>query len=236
MAGTPTPRKTLPHTLVTLQGTLFAGSDQAEIWQCGIRCVTSGSHSGSLPDPQLFADTAGPQIATWFAAKDSVLTTFGMLTSAQLTLVKAATIGADALYANTNGSELGTYAPPTAVIGTSSVAAFPPIITLAASFVTGKRAGLGAKGRIYLPFAIPTVTSERTLSSSPSAVVRRVAALLTILNNNGAEPHVISILKASDPRTPVSSLITGVRSGDVLDVQRRRKNKIRENYVSANWP
>lgn len=235
MAGTHIPRKTLAHTLVTLQGTLFAGNDQAEIWQCGIRCVTNGSHTGSLPDPQAFCNTAGPQIATWFAAKDATLTTFGMLTSAQLTLVKAATIGPDALYANTNGSELGQFAPANC-IGTSTAAAFPPVLTLACSFTTGKRAGLGAKGRIYLPWAIPQSTSNRALSTVATAVNARVKALLTILINAGAEPHIISILKASDTRDPVSSPITGVRTGDVIDIQRRRKNKIRENYVVSAWP
>lgn len=232
--ATPVPRKTHPHTLFVMQGTLNAGGTDQEIWQCGVRCVATAGGAGPVSSPLTVAANLGPQVATWFAAKDSTLTTFGIMNIADLRAVKVSNIGADALYDNSVNQ--GIYVPATYPIGGSTVSALPPVLTLAASWTTAARSGLASKGRVYMPWAIPAQSSLRVPSNVRDAINRRMQALLTLLFNAGLQPCVVSVLKASDTRTPGINNITGVRVGDVVDIQRRRKNKLREQYQAVTWP
>lgn len=235
---TPVAHKTVPHTLVNIGGTLFGGGTDAEIWQVGIRVVDS-TNAGPVADPAGYAATIGPLLATWFTTNDATLTTFGAFSNSQLTFVKANNIGADALYTGSGG----LWAPSGTVNGSgAATGVLPPILTLCCTLTTAFRNGLAAKGRIYVPWSIAATPGYR-YPTQQAAVTRRVKALLSVLKQpiggnaaNNVLPVVVSILKASDARTPALNYVTGVKCGDVIDVQRRRKNKLREAYVAAVWP
>jgi hypothetical protein len=232
----PEPRKCVPHALVNIGGTLFAGSPDQEIWQTGIRIVPVSGGGGFLTDPTGYVNLIGPLVSSWFTAHDTGLATFGVFSNAQLGYVKANNIGADGLYAGS-----GAVWMPSGQVngGGTATGVLPPILTLAVTLTTAQRTGLASKGRLYIPWSI-TATAGFRYVSSQTAANNRVKALLSILAQNGVQggiqPVVASILKASDTRTPVALPVTGVRTGDVIDVQRRRKNKEREAYVASPWP
>ena len=228
---TPVPHKCLPHTLVNIGGTLFGTGADSEIWQVGIRVMQSASQT-PLSDPAGYVATIGPLVNSWFTATDVTLTTFGVFSNAQLTYVKANNIGSNALYTGTGG----VYSPSGTVNGGgTATGVLPPILTLATTLTTNIRSGLASKGRVYIPWSIAATSGYRYVTQQ-SAANRRVKALLAILAQSGVAPCVASILPASDSRTPAMYSITGVRTGDVIDVQRRRKNKLRESYVALAFP
>lgn len=221
-----------PHTLVAFGGVLDTAQTPGEIWQCGIRVVTTGGSGDGLPlpNPQQYADGLAPLLSSWFG-----LTNHRIPSVARLDYVKVNNIGADGKYVDPV-THIHTYSPG---IPGGSVATVPSILCCVLSWSTAHTRGPGARGRIYPPnFAAAQFTpgSSRILASDITALTLSGQDLLqAIVGGGGASdlelmPVVASRVNATN--TP----ITGVRVGNVWDVQRRRKDAVPEAYTSLPFP
>lgn len=217
------------HSLFVMGGTLGSGVD-SEIWQCGIR--GGFNYAATDPDPAVSYQTAAQ---AWLAGIQTGLqswftTTSRMRLDAKLTFAKLNLIGPDGRYVypsypNTRGMS---------ATGTGSISV-PSIITSAISWKTARRAGPASNGRIYPPLNIvPTGTSQdRIDSTTATALANYGKALLNALSTGTSAPtsanFVPQVVSSQGPREN----ITGVRVGDVIDVQRRRKNALKESYSAV---
>lgn len=228
-----------PHTLVTFGGSMGTGAD-AEIWQCGVRMLAlSGTGAGPIPNLDGYHADMIPALKTWFADATVVANW------AKLNWVKAANIGADGHYlpasSNTGSSHQNPFVTNFASVSGATASSMPWVLTCVLSFHTNVQRGPSSHGRIYLPLSVAVGTSGNPRLTAPiiNAVGTKGTALLTLLakpdtagstNNPGfnIQPHVVS-------RKGPYAKITQVRVGDVVDIQRRRKSALRENYVTTAW-
>lgn len=214
-----------PHARVVFGGALndlgLLGSD---IWQCTVNVVPLDMVEGWC-DPYLAAIQA--PLKTWFTAVASE-----MSTNADLRFIKANLIGADGHYSNPTVTHRFDYTS----IGVGAKApTMPGYLSLAMSWSTALTRGPGSKGRIYPPNAPTAAGSGQSVANSTSTnnAMNAAKALLTVLastTTTQATPVIASGVNAAV--TP----ITGVRCGNLIDVQRRRRNSINETYVAAAWP
>lgn len=221
-----------PHTLVTIGGTLAEQAADDEVWQCGIRGFADG---GGPIDASKLADLAlavlrgptgsgGGMEGIWGNA-DS-----GITTDAKLAWCKAANIGPDGKYTAEPG-----IAQMTPVAGTKT-SSMPSFCSVAISWSTGKTLGKAVRGRIYLPNYGMTRSTGSTISSTTAGLfatwaVGVLQAFDTSLATDPAtvfHPFVVS-------ESGVSNVITGLRVGNVIDTQRRRKDAVSEVYVSRTF-
>lgn len=218
-----------PHTLIALGGHL-AGTDQnSEIWQCGVRMSLWGGEPGApigpMTDPQAWLDAIHTGVSTWWSAA-------GMTNTATLAWLKVNNINAAGKYSDATTTHVYDYNPE---IGGGTSSHTPNFCTLVVSFQTAKKRGPGSHGRVYLPTAIPDEGGLSLVSQSAAGTAASHGRdLLTALSGtHGAQtcfPVVASRVNAT--LTP----ITGVRVGTVIDVQRRRKNALIEQYVHLDYP
>lgn len=227
------------HVLISFGGTLGT-APAGDSWQCGVRCTGAGVN-GTTPalDPVGLANALSTSIQAWM---NGVSGGAGMRQDAILTFVKVASVQlhVDA----TSGKRSWRYVtannnPQTRTKNTSGgfAGTFPWFLSIAYSWTTASPRGLGHTGRIYPPVAFPTTgASGANLAGTVVADhVTRAKALLTALavaDGSGATavPVVASLKDGSLHQ------ITGVRVGNVIDVQRRRKEQIPETYTASNWP
>lgn len=228
------------HVLVTFGGTLGT-APAGDSWQCGVR-VTGAGPNGSTPnlDRVGYANAISTPLQTWFT---SVTGTYGVMRQdAVLTFIKVASVHLDTPAAPAkprwkydvagNNPQIRTKSS-----GGPSAGVFPWFLSLAYSWTTANLHGWGHTGRIYPPIAWPgTGASGANLTSAVVADhVTKAKALLTALaqldgSGTTAVPVVASLKDGSTHQ------ITGVRVGNVIDVQRRRKEQIPETYTAATWP
>lgn len=232
-----------PHTLLTFGGALNEGTD-VEQWQCGIRV---GMFGGSTSDLRLNDLTAylnsihgGLQTAWWAATQSSVQG--GPASFARIDWLKAANIGADGKYAgatDTAGGPNPAQYLTTLGAGYSNAGNLPGFVTLAVSFHTAAATKYARHGRVYLPLALAAQASgsARVPSGTQTNAANLGAAILTAIakpvsspaNNTGAIRPIIA------SRHGEVAQINEIRVGDVLDVQRRRKKKLKESYLKQSW-
>lgn len=102
--------------------------------------------------------------------------------------------------------------------------------------------GIASNGRIYPPISLTvTAGSPRVGASMQNSARDAGKALLSAINQPtggtfAIAPCVVSRGANGGLGAGALELITSVRVGNVVDVQRRRKNALKESYVSANWP
>nr|CRY97259.1 hypothetical protein [uncultured prokaryote] len=222
-----------PHTLVAFGGTLKDGGLN-EIWQVGIRVVQpagSGAPTEPLTDPAAYMEGISLVLGDWYGG--SVLHT----SEATLDWLKVNNIGADGKYSDPSSSNVYDYSPKITPTGD---ALYPNVLCTAYSWLTDVARGPGRTGRIYLPnnaAALATPGGMLLNAGSPGAMLTDALALLDVINNTAspdtgepAQPVVASKVNATN------SNITSVRIGNVLDMQRRRKNKLVESYTAGAWP
>jgi hypothetical protein len=170
------------------------------------------------PDGYL-ADIHGP-LGTWFGAVGTK-----MSSTSNLKWVKANHIGADGLYVDSTTSYTYDYGTP---IPGGVAQSMPGFCTLAYTWETGVLRGPGHRGRIYPPNCVYAPATAFTVGASQrDNNAANGAGLLAVLKNTGGvdgrrgTPCVAS--KVNGAVTP----ITGCSSDDVMDVQRRRKNRVK---------
>lgn len=217
-----------PHTLVTFGGKLNTAVADQEIWQCGVRVMKAGA-AAPLDDHDAYLAHINVNLASWFTSADN----WTFPTQATLAWIKANPIGADGLYSDTT-THLFDYAPPVAGHGTGATP-WPDIMCIAISWKTAKavrKHSYATHGRIYPPNYGSMGANDggmRKAVGVANAWLSAGSALLGVLNG-GANPCVPIVASGHNGEYQP---ITGVRVGDVLDVQRRRKDALKENYSEA---
>lgn len=202
-----------------------------EQWSCNVSVVEPVGDFGSLSNPDAYLAAIRTALGTWFQSAAALIpTTF------TLEYVKANGILPNGSYEDKTVTHEWFYSPILA--GTATVVgSLPPILSVAYSWTTAKMRGPGSHGRIYPPNTAQTISPNGALTIAGANITQDVAAakaLLTALASAGATAAtpVIASKVGSGSVTP----ITGVRVGNVVDVQRRRKSAIPETYTSAVWP
>jgi hypothetical protein len=214
------------HWLLAMGGQLTGTSGSPEIWQCTIRGIP-GVEAAYGDEDAVLANIA-PGVQAWFTAAASRIRN-----DANLQYLKLNQITPDGRYADPVTHQHDFSPAPTGQI----VAGMPAILTVAWSWTTAAARGLAHTGRIYPPVAIDSQPSSQI--SNAAAYVAAAQKLLDAVsaspdtspgtNFMGLAPRVVS-------SQGVIREITGVRVGNVIDVQRRRKDAIQEVYSAGPWP
>lgn len=212
-----------PHTLVAFGGDLgldwSATVPGPEIWECTVRIVDSVA-GAPLSDPAGYMANLHAALGTWFTTQSLC----GVGTG--LRWLKVNNIGADGKYVDKTNTNVFDYAP--ALNGTQAQP-LPYILGFVTTWRTARTRPPGAFGRIYLPNATTDTNGGVTISDiAAGSYADAGVSLLHVLRDAGdsvpAIPVVASRVDASN--TP----ITHVAVGNVVDVQRRRKDAIPEAY------
>lgn len=97
-------------------------------------------------------------------------------------------------------------------------------------------ASASAKGRMYWPatgILTSTTTLRANLTTVSNALTGMKSYLALITTGLNAVPGASTLaLNVWSPKNGSGTLVTSLRAGDVLDVQRRRRDRIIENYQS----
>lgn len=208
------------HYLFAMSGTLGTGQD-SEIWQCNIR----GNFIGTDDQVDGWLNAVKGPVSAWYANVDHLLRN-----DSALTLLKCNQIGGGGQYENPNT----THEVSVNVSGASAINT-PAFLSVVYSWGTANQRGYASKGRIYPPNCFtPTSNGQERMSAQQqaahlAAAVALIKAIRQVQSPDNASfgPQVVS------SHGERSDILT-CRIGDVVDVQRRRKNKLRENYVSGS--
>lgn len=228
-----------PHSLLTFGGSVNSGSD-AEIWQCGIRLATFADTSAPSAEALPLVDLTGylnsitGGMSSWFST-----TANGLRKDCTLSWLKVANIGADGKYSGSTDQHGGpnpalySYATPVTggAPGTGAVS-HPPILTVCLTFRTAIARGKGAHGRIYPPFSL--ALGNNTRISNAATFASSGALLLTSISKPGQTNNANVYPVVASSGGPINK-INAVWVGDVVDVQRRRKDALIENYTKLAW-
>jgi len=215
-----------PHTKVSFGGGLGGGGGQDEIWNCNVN-VTS-IEGGPLGNDQVaYMAEIAVNLGNWFHGAP-----YGMSTSATLQYVKVNDIAASGLYADAGNTNRYDYSPY--VLG-GAAALQAPILGLCFSWTTAKGRGPGHRGRIFPPnFTYGTAGQMDVGVNDTGGAASSGKVLLSLLANPNGTIHAVPVVSSKVNAT--NTVITGVAVGNILDVQRRRKNALIETYSSLVFP
>jgi hypothetical protein len=220
-----------PHYRVSFGGPLYGGDNATpqEIWQCNVNVVPGAG--GSIDEDTYLSQIKTP-LTNWFKSADS-----GNSVYAGLGWIKCNHIGADGKYTDATSTHVIDLTP---VVHGGVSPVNPDIMSVVTSWGTAKVRGPGSKGRIYLPnqtygdsvgMTIPVADQNKAVAAG--------VALLKVLNNaddtvgNPAGTQVVATPVIASNVNATNTDIVLVRVGDVKDVQRRRKDAIKETYQSG---
>lgn len=110
--------------------------------------------------------------------------------------------------------------------GSTASSQLPPQLAVVLSLRTGAR-GPGGRGRMYLPLTGGTLSNGRITSANQTTITATGKAFLEAIHAIGPLPSVVNQKKQT------YSAIDRVEVGDLMDVQRRRRNNFVEDYVTA---
>jgi len=214
------------HWLMAIGGTLGNTGGANEIWQCGIRGLPNPGSGLSLGDADQGLSKIHEAVRAWFVSDNA-----NMRNDATIAYCKLNEIGPDGRYVDPTTN---VYDYPDGTFG-AAVPEMPSFLSVAFSWTTDRNRGPGARGRIYPPVAIPHSPGDVVSTLLTNAYVTAAKGLLDAISNPSSGifvmgPAVVSKIGA------VIQPITGVRVGNVIDVQRRRKNALVEVYATSDWP
>jgi hypothetical protein len=204
-------------------GALF---DHTEQWSCSL-----GVHRWSGSTNLVRPDVVSPIIENWFAGS-----TMRISGAATLDYLKLNEIDTEGHYLDKSNTNAKTWAVPfpkggidrTAVGGT----VFPQL-TVAVSLVTAAQRGYASKGRFFLP--VPAIDADQngripgpTAQAMATATASMISSLNRVLSSDGSGWQ-ISVLSSHG----AARHVTGVRIGNVMDTQRRRRESWPEVYFPA---
>ena len=213
------------HLLKLTWGGSIAGQDE---WTNQIHLLAG---DGSLEDTvQAANDTIlGATLAADLAAAYGG--TGGIARYQNLAWIKLSVIDPEGLLVG----EPKWYDYTTPVVGTSTVNV-PPQDSIVVTLTTPESRGLAYKGRIFLPAGFGDVQGSdgRLTSTQTNAIAQRFKTLFDAINNGFSTvlnaPYVVV---ASNVRTGATNRVTGVQVGNLVDTQRRRRNRLNESYATA---
>ena len=197
----------------------FGGPLYSDIWQCTLHMEGAG-----MPTADAALDDLVQDLSTWMAASQSS-------SAASLGWVKFNEI--DPLSRRyKSATETHERILTTPVRGSVEGNGMPQQ-TLCISLLTGAKRGLASRGRFYPPATVLSLSSAGTVSKPGVTLVATAArTLITNLNNwPGTDTPIggqVVVLGGNGTTRPV----TAVSVGNVMDTQRRRRNKLRESYTT----
>lgn len=242
--------QTAAYTLLTFGGSWTNGTD-SEIWQCGLKLGSAGG-AGFTPlkmdNLQGYLNAVKTPLSNWFAAAAN-----GMRSDFKLLWAKAANIAGGSLGKGQPGGHYdGTHdfsggVNPALVSygagtpgGVAPGTCVPVLLTVCFTYksAANARARAGAHGRIYPPIRVGTNALRIGSGDVATCLVSAKALLAAVSANNVASGNggTTSVAPGLFGRDGSSHAIDLVAIGDVIDVQRRRKNALREAYTVSTYP
>lgn len=119
-----------------------------------------------------------------------------------------------------------------------SGASFHPFQTSAVTSLRTALPGASGRGRLYWPATGVTLTVG-TLRPSTANVVSHLAGVKTYLSSieTSIEATLTGVaLVVWSRKLLAQNVVTSLQMGDVLDVQRRRRDQLVEGYSTTTWP
>lgn len=213
---------------VSIIGKAYSG---LEDWTTGFYIGHEDADSG-VPVQQ-DADAIKARWQTFFTASTGGVFPNNLTTTAiKITHIDAAT--GHAIPVNTVYSY---YSTPIAGNGSGAIS-LPAQCTLAVTMTSSIARGLGAKGRMFLPQVGGQVASSDGKIST-TIQTNTKTGMQTFFNGINTDLGIRGdVILASRGRTTgvtagVNKQVTGVKVGDIIDTQRRRRNNLVEVYASA---
>lgn len=183
----------------------LSGTTPGESWSFNIHTTSQGNLAAAQ--------------ATWVAAVNAFWTgKFDATTTSDVVATEAATASLDP----TTGKQVSRLANGLSLPGvaTGEMLPFQCATTVSWKTALATRAG---QGRIYLPpTSVGTIENGRLAGWAVTAVVEAVQAMWAALNTGGLQLVIYG--RTSRTTTPV----TTANVGNVIDTQRRRRNKLIE--------
>lgn len=212
-----------PFVRLTFGGTL---ADDQEIWSCNLHIANTGETTHT---PTEFFDLVsavlpdlGSELETYVSSTNALVPS-----GVKLNYVKIALIGTDGLYMG------APYEIPLDAIGHAS-GGYLPQGALTNTMYSSKYKDPGKYNRFYLPIAAPTGAGEYKLSSGlQSAYAENLWGFVTALNDaliDAPDSFIGTVSVISNSSTGYSAPVVGVMVGQIIDTQRRRRNKLNEVY------
>lgn len=186
------------------------GQFPGEQWSFGLH--TTGALSVSAAE------------VAWATALDAFWTSAGPLMATDVTVTETATAELD----QPTGKQLTRVSTPSSLVGSAAADTLPfqcaPVISLRTNLAT--RAG---RGRFYAPsLAVDQIANGKMVSLAQTGLLNGAAAMI----NSLTAAALTTVLYSRT--THNTQEVTRVDVGDVIDTQRRRRNKLVEARVSAN--
>ncbi len=202
--------------------------DTEEIWACGFH-LAKRTENISVTE----FETKGPtditlianEIKAFYNETNNLIPTY-----MRLEWVKLALIGTNGKY-QTAPVEY-EYSPAS---GGGSGQGFVPSTAAVITLVADKYKDPGKYNRFYIPICAPQATNQfvmtnahiESLATTAAEMVRDINSGTTI---GGSELNVTAVSQRVTSYLPIAS----VKVGNVIDVQRRRRNKLVETYKEQN--
>lgn len=213
---------------LTFGGTMAAGQ---EIWTCGINLANEGAgvtelEFNSLTDPQI--QSVADLIIAFVEDGDN-----NVPDGVFLDYVKLALIGTDGKYVGAPREVTGQLGQGGAVGG------YVPQVATVVSMESGKYRDPGKYNRFYLPTATPAGSLEYQLTEGAAVLISNNAASLV---SDIRDLDLLGVTKQLMPCAVTTANVENylniekVRVGRVFDTQRRRRNKLNEQYQDTVVP
>lgn len=213
------------HMLLAAHGALPSG----EVWSCGFRTVGAPGYTPTQDGLEAAALSAAN---AWRVFQNTASN--GWATGVTLDGVTARAI-------NTAGvTTVLAERSPTAAAGAGTTLILPNQCAVVATLITTKPGRTG-KGRIYLPLLGGGVGSGGRMSSTfCTTIANGVKTIITSINTGLASAFpgagatiVVGVQSQKIVGGGGQPAVTGVRVGDIVDTQRRRRDSIAEAYISV---
>lgn len=189
------------------------GSTPGEIWSFGL--YTEGA--GTLAAAQ--AGWVAGFTAMWTGHLDGIISTDVTVDELSTATITQAT-----------GGQISRVAAGSALAGLSEDEMLPFQCAVSVSFTTESATRAG-RGRFYLPpLDSTTIVAGRLATASRAVVVAGANAMWGALSTAGLSIQIYG--RSAGTLTPV----TGGNVGDVIDTQRRRRNKLIEDRLALTPP
>lgn len=215
-----------PHTLVAFGGTLPETDDttQNEIWECTVRGYSPGGSQLPLSDPNGYMEQMAPALSAWFSNASH-----NMANTARLTYVKVNNINANGEYSDPGATNRHDFTP----VAGGGVHSMPSYLTLAFSWTTAFLRGPAHAGRIFPPNFVGNFAGAAVSQTTVDAAVAAATSLLDCLRQHDGDLGFIPIVASKIGAA--THEIQGVRVGNIIDRQSRRRNAVAETYTAASW-
>lgn len=208
-------------------GGALAGNN--EIWTCGFHLGhgTAGVTVGQFNALEASLPSLGDLVKSYITDASMRIPS-----GASVQWIKLALIGTDGKYV----TEPLEYILPSSGAGQASTGYVPQASTVV-TLVSGKFKDPGKYNRFYLPAAPPSgLGSYRLTQAQTEAMAATSAEFLGDVHEIVYHEANGLTIKAVSQNVSEYYDVIWARVGDVLDTQRRRRNKISENYYDTQLP